>query len=100
MFQSPGAIAVHVGPIAVRWYGVLMATAMALGLWLAHRDARRRGLDQLVPDGVSGPGAVLSLVVMSALSLASALVRRRRMRAMARIEARLSRYVGARSAEP
>ncbi len=45
MFQSPGAIAVHVGPIAIRWYGVLMATAMALGLWLAHRDAQRRGLD-------------------------------------------------------
>ena len=45
MFHSPGAIAVHVGPIAIRWYGVLMATAMALGLWLAHRDARRRGLD-------------------------------------------------------
>lgn len=45
MFQSPGAIAVHVGPVAIRWYGVLMATAMALGLWLAHRDARRRGLD-------------------------------------------------------
>jgi phosphatidylglycerol---prolipoprotein diacylglyceryl transferase len=45
MFQSPGAVAVHVGPIAIRWYGVLMATAMALGLWLAHRDAQRRGLD-------------------------------------------------------
>jgi phosphatidylglycerol:prolipoprotein diacylglycerol transferase len=36
---------VQVGPAALRWYGVLMATAMALGLWLAHRDARRRGLD-------------------------------------------------------
>jgi phosphatidylglycerol:prolipoprotein diacylglycerol transferase len=45
MFQSPGAIAVRVGPVAIRWYGILMATAMALGLWLAHRDARRRGLD-------------------------------------------------------
>lgn len=45
MFQSPGAIAVNVGPLAIRWYGVFMATAMALGLWLAHRDARRRGLD-------------------------------------------------------
>ena len=33
MFQSPGAIAVHMGPIAIRWYGVLMATAMALGLF-------------------------------------------------------------------
>jgi phosphatidylglycerol:prolipoprotein diacylglycerol transferase len=29
----------------VRWYGILMAGAMALGLWLAHRDARRRGED-------------------------------------------------------
>ena len=49
MFQSPGAIAVHAGPLAIRWYGILMATAMALGLWLAHRDARRRGLD---PDSL------------------------------------------------
>jgi phosphatidylglycerol:prolipoprotein diacylglycerol transferase len=45
MFHSPGAIALHVGPIAIRWYGVLMASAMALGLWLGHRDARRRGID-------------------------------------------------------
>src|SRR5580765_8604143 len=45
MFHSPGAIAIHVGPIAIRWYGVLMASAMALGLWLGHRDARRRGID-------------------------------------------------------
>jgi phosphatidylglycerol:prolipoprotein diacylglycerol transferase len=55
MFHSPGAVALHVGPVAlfgwqigpvaIRWYGVLMATAMALGLWLAHREARRRGLD-------------------------------------------------------
>jgi phosphatidylglycerol:prolipoprotein diacylglycerol transferase len=45
MFRSPGPIAVQFGPITLRWYGILMATAMALGLWLAHRDARRRGLD-------------------------------------------------------
>jgi phosphatidylglycerol---prolipoprotein diacylglyceryl transferase len=45
MFHSPGPIALHVGPIAIRWYGVLMASAMALGLWLGHRDARRRGID-------------------------------------------------------
>ena len=45
MFRSPGPIALHVGPFTLRWYGVLMAGAMALGLWLAHRDARRRGLD-------------------------------------------------------
>src|SRR5262249_14693883 len=45
MFRSPGAVALHVGPLTLRWYGVLMAAAMALGLVLAHRDARRRGLD-------------------------------------------------------
>jgi phosphatidylglycerol---prolipoprotein diacylglyceryl transferase len=45
MFRSPGPIAIHVGPFTIRWYGLLMAMAMALGLWLAYRDARRRGLD-------------------------------------------------------
>lgn len=55
MFHSPGAIAVQLGPFAIlgwefgpvtlRWYGILMATAMALGLWLAQRDARRHGID-------------------------------------------------------
>jgi phosphatidylglycerol:prolipoprotein diacylglycerol transferase len=45
MFRSPGAIALQFGPFTLRWYGILMASAMALGLWLAHRDARRRGID-------------------------------------------------------
>src|SRR5258708_17564962 len=45
MLRSPGPIALHAGPLTLRWYGLLMATAMAVGLWLAHRDARRRGLD-------------------------------------------------------
>jgi phosphatidylglycerol:prolipoprotein diacylglycerol transferase len=45
MFRSPGPIALQAGPFTLRWYGILMAGAMALGLWLAHRDARRRGLD-------------------------------------------------------
>jgi phosphatidylglycerol:prolipoprotein diacylglycerol transferase len=45
VFRSPGAIAFSVGPLTFRWYGILMASAMAVGLWLAHRDARRRGLD-------------------------------------------------------
>ena len=45
MFPSPGPIFVQIGPLAIRWYGVLMAAAMAVGLWLAYRDARRRGVD-------------------------------------------------------
>jgi phosphatidylglycerol:prolipoprotein diacylglycerol transferase len=54
VFRSPGPIAVSfrvpadvplVGSLtlSIRWYGVLIATAMALGLWLASREARRRG---------------------------------------------------------
>lgn len=45
MFNSPGPVAVEIGPLAIRWYGVLIASAMALGLWLAYREARRRGED-------------------------------------------------------
>ena len=45
MFRSPGPVAVQIGPLTLRWYGILMAAAMAIGLWLAYRDARRRGLD-------------------------------------------------------
>jgi len=45
VFQSTGPIALQIGPLAIRWYGILMATAMAVGLWLAYRDARRRGVD-------------------------------------------------------
>jgi phosphatidylglycerol:prolipoprotein diacylglycerol transferase len=42
--SSPGAIAFQIGPLVVRWYGILMATAIVVGLWLAHRQARREGL--------------------------------------------------------
>ena len=45
MFRSPGAVLVQVGPVSLRWYGVVLATAMAAGVWLATRVARRRGLD-------------------------------------------------------
>lgn len=54
MFRSPGPIALSlelpadlpfVGGLhlTIRWYGVLIASAMALGLWLASREANRRG---------------------------------------------------------
>jgi len=54
VFRSPGPIAFSlrlpadlplIGSLefSIRWYGVLIASAMALGLWLAARDAGRRG---------------------------------------------------------
>ena len=50
MFASPGAIALEIGPITIRWYGILMATAILVGFWLAHRRALEEGLpaDELV----------------------------------------------------
>jgi phosphatidylglycerol:prolipoprotein diacylglycerol transferase len=44
MLASPGAVALQIGPVVIRWYGILMATAILVGLWLAHRQARREGL--------------------------------------------------------
>jgi len=44
MMTSPGAVAFTLGPLTVRWYGILMASAIALGLWLAHRRARSEHL--------------------------------------------------------
>jgi len=41
---SPGAIAFEIGPLTIRWYGILMAAAIVVGLWLGHRQARREGL--------------------------------------------------------
>lgn len=45
MFASPGAILVQLGPIAVRWYGLLIATGVLLGTTIAHREAMRRDQD-------------------------------------------------------
>jgi phosphatidylglycerol:prolipoprotein diacylglycerol transferase len=41
---SPGAVAFTLGPITVRWYGILMATALAVGFWIADRAARSENL--------------------------------------------------------
>lgn len=42
---SPGAIAFHVGPITVRWYGLFITAGFLLATWAAARLARRRNID-------------------------------------------------------
>jgi phosphatidylglycerol:prolipoprotein diacylglycerol transferase len=51
--SSPGAIAFQVGPLVVRWYGILMAISIIVGLWLGHREARRQNLpaDDIIAAG-------------------------------------------------
>ena len=34
----------HLGPLAVSWYGIAVAVAIATGFWLITRETRRRGL--------------------------------------------------------
>lgn len=45
MFASPGPFVLQIGPLSIRWYGLLFATAVLLGTWLAQREAIRRGED-------------------------------------------------------
>lgn len=44
-FQSPGPIIFEVGPIVIRWYGLLIATAVLLGVTLSQYLAKRRRID-------------------------------------------------------
>ena len=37
-------VIVHLGPFALSWYGIIVAVAIVVGVWLASREARRRGL--------------------------------------------------------
>ncbi len=50
-FTSPGPILFELGPIAIRWYGLLIASAVLIGVTLSMALAKRRHLDpDLVAD--------------------------------------------------
>jgi phosphatidylglycerol:prolipoprotein diacylglycerol transferase len=50
---TPGATAIQLGPLALPWYGIGYAVAIAVGVWLVGVEARRRGLDaSLIGDGL------------------------------------------------
>lgn len=48
VFTSPGPLVFQLGPFALRWYGLLIALAVLLGLGLATRLAKARGIDPAV----------------------------------------------------
>ncbi len=59
---SPGPLVFQLGPFALRWYGVLIATAVLLGLLLAMALGRRRGIEPaLIADLL--PVLVLGAVI-------------------------------------
>ncbi|MEI6063091.1 MAG: prolipoprotein diacylglyceryl transferase [Pseudanabaena sp. ELA748] len=50
-FTSPGPIAFEIGALSIRWYGLLIASAIILGTVLAQKLAERRNVDpELVGD--------------------------------------------------
>ncbi|MBC8122781.1 MAG: prolipoprotein diacylglyceryl transferase [Gemmatimonadaceae bacterium] len=50
-FTSPGPILVEIGPFAVRWYSLLILTAIILGSLLTQRLAKVRGIDpEMISD--------------------------------------------------
>ena len=43
--QAIDPIAVSLGPVHIHWYGVIMGSAVLIGLWIAILEGRRHGLD-------------------------------------------------------
>ncbi|MGH8002430.1 MAG: prolipoprotein diacylglyceryl transferase [Brasilonema sp.] len=50
-FTSPGPILVKIGPLTIRWYGFLIATAVLIGVTLSQFLAKRRNVNpELISD--------------------------------------------------
>ncbi|MEO0768610.1 MAG: prolipoprotein diacylglyceryl transferase [Cyanobacteria bacterium J06649_4] len=45
VFQSPGPDIVSIGPFTLRWYGLLIASAVLIGVTLSQYLAKKRGID-------------------------------------------------------
>ncbi|BAZ69166.1 MAG: prolipoprotein diacylglyceryl transferase [Pelatocladus maniniholoensis HA4357-MV3] len=51
LFTSPGPIFVKLGPITIRWYGLLIASAVLIGVTLSQYLAKRRNVNpELLSD--------------------------------------------------
>jgi phosphatidylglycerol---prolipoprotein diacylglyceryl transferase len=66
VFTSPGAVAVEIGSLAIRWYGLLIAIAVIIGTVLAQKLAVRRGVN---PDLI---GDLVIWLVVGAIPAARA----------------------------
>ena len=50
-FTSPGPVIVEIGPISIRWYGLLIAIAVLIGVSLSQYLAKRRNVNpELISD--------------------------------------------------
>jgi len=54
-FTSPGSLLIHLGPLQIHWYGLLIASAVLLGTNLSQALAKRRGIKpELLSEHVIG----------------------------------------------
>ena len=62
LIQSPGSQLINLGFISIKWYGLLIAISVLLGLNLSKKLARSRGID---PNFISEilPSLVLSSII-------------------------------------
>ncbi len=50
-FASPGSVLIDLGPVAIRWYGLLIASAVLIGVSLSRYLAKRRNVNpELIGD--------------------------------------------------
>lgn len=50
-------VIVEIGPLVLRWYGMMYVTAVLVGVWLAGKEAERKGLP-ITPDEIMNLGLV------------------------------------------
>ncbi|WP_414583502.1 prolipoprotein diacylglyceryl transferase [Scytonema sp. PCC 10023] len=65
-FTSPGPILVKIGPLTIRWYGLLIATAVLIGVTLSQFLAKRRNVN---PDLISDLSIWLVIAAIPAARL-------------------------------
>ncbi|MEK7523637.1 MAG: prolipoprotein diacylglyceryl transferase [Patescibacteria group bacterium] len=53
MFQSPGAVAFHLGPLTIHWYGILIGTGVLLCYSHVLRECKRRGINPKAIDDMA-----------------------------------------------
>ena len=52
-FTSPGPILIELGPFAIRWYGLLIASAVLIGVTLSRYLASRRHINPDIPGDLA-----------------------------------------------
>ena len=62
VFQSPGPEALNFGPLVFRWYGVLIAISVLVGLKISSKLANQRGISTLFINDLL-PILILSSVI-------------------------------------